>query len=416
MKISVLGLGKLGYPMAEFLSSSNLSINCYDKDEKLLLKLKKGLFNSEFEYGLENLRNNGNHLNFFLDIETTIEGTDICFITVPTPSNEDGSFSNDYILDCLSEISKYLISRSKSKIKSEPFIININSTVSPNTFSEILIPFLERKGLINNKDFSFIYNPYFVALGDIISDLKHPDIILVGCENHVAKKNIKYIYDRIYNNPNISFMSIDEAELIKLLVNTYLTLKISYSNMVKEISKANDNVDISKILSVIGLDSRIGNKFLKPGGPFSGPCLPRDNYSLMNYYKKNNISNYLSEAILKTNKNSIDLIKKDLNEFKNKGFESIIFAGIGYKSHTPSLEETFILELIEYSKKINLKVYYYDEYILSKIEGAKRISKEDLNKHGNLIFLPSVDTKFKYLENFKGFVYDMWYQLNGQIS
>ena len=413
MKISVLGLGKLGYPMAEFLSSSNLSINCYDKDEKLLLKLKKGLFNSEFEYGLENLRNNGNHLNFFLDIETTIEGTDICFITVPTPSNEDGSFSNDYILDCLSEISKYLISRSKSKIKSEPFIININSTVSPNTFSEILIPFLERKGLINNKDFSFIYNPYFVALGDIISDLKHPDIILVGCENHVAKKNIKYIYDRIYNNPNISFMSIDEAELIKLLVNTYLTLKISYSNMVKEISKANDNVDISKILSVIGLDSRIGNKFLKPGGPFSGPCLPRDNYSLMNYYKKNNISNYLSEAILKTNKNSIDLIKKDLNEFKNKGFESIIFAGIGYKSHTPSLEETFILELIEYSKKINLKVYYYDEYILSKIEGAKRISKEDLNKHGNLIFLPYVDTKFKYLENFKGFVYDMWYQLNG---
>ena len=240
----------------------------------------------------------------------------------------------------MSEISKYLISRSKSKIKSEPFIININSTVSPNTFSEILIPFLERKGLINNKDFSFIYNPYFVALGDIISDLKHPDIILVGCENHAAKKNIKYIYDRIYNNPNISFMSIDEAELIKLLVNTYLTLKISYSNMVKEISKANDNVDISKILSVIGLDSRIGNKFLKPGGPFSGPCLPRDNYSLMNYYKKNNISNYLSEAILKTNKNSIDLIKKDLNEFKNKGFESIIFAGIGYKSHTPSLEET----------------------------------------------------------------------------
>ncbi len=399
--------------MAEFLSSSNLSINCYDKDEKLLLKLKKGLFNSEFEYGLENLRNNGNPLNFFLDIETTIEGTDICFITVPTPSNEDGSFSNDYILDCLSEISKYLISRSKSKIKSEPFIININSTVSPNTFSEILIPFLERKGLINNKDFSFIYNPYFVALGDIISDLKHPDIILVGCENHAAKKNIKYIYDRIYNNPNISFMSIDEAELTKLLVNTYLTLKISYSNMVKEISKANDNVDISKILSVIGLDSRIGNKFLKPGGPFSGPCLPRDNYSLMNYYKKNNISNYLSEAILKTNKNSIDLIKKDLNEFKNKGFESIIFAGIGYKSHTPSLEETFILELIEYSKKINLKVYYYDEYILSKIEGAKRISKEDLNKHGNLIFLPYVDTKFKYLENFKGFVYDMWYQLNG---
>ena len=113
MKISVLGLGKLGYPMAEFLSSSNLSINCYDKDEKLLLKLKKGLFNSEFEYGLENLRNNGNHLNFFLDIETTIEGTDICFITVPTPSNEDGSFSNDYILDCLSEISKYLIYRPK---------------------------------------------------------------------------------------------------------------------------------------------------------------------------------------------------------------------------------------------------------------------------------------------------------------
>ena len=414
MKISVLGLGKLGYPMAEFLSSSGLSINCYDKDEKLLLKLKKGLFDLEFEYGLEKLKNNGNPLNFFLDLETTLRDTEICFITVPTPSNEDGSFSNEYILDCLSEISKYLNLRSKNKIKSDPYIININSTVSPNTFREILIPFLEKKGFINNKDFSFIYNPYFVALGDVISGLKHPDVILVGCENHAAKRIINYIYDRIYNNPNISFMSLDEAELTKLLVNTYLTLKISYSNMVKEVYKVNNNIDILKILSVIGLDSRIGNKFLNPGGPFSGPCLPRDNYSLLNYYKKNNISNYLSEAVINTNKNSLDLIKQNLTDLKNIGFESIIFAGIGYKSNTASLEETFILDLIEHSKKIQLKVYYYDEYILSDIEGVKRISKEDLNRFGNLVFLPYIDTKFKYLESFKGYVYDIWYQLNGR--
>ena len=126
MKICVIGLGKLGYPMAEFLSSSGLSINCYDKNEKTVLKLIQGENDLKFEKGLENLRSNGNKLVFNLKILDALKDTDICFITVPTPSNSDGSFSNKFILEVLKEISDHL--KLKKDIKS-PYIININSKI-----------------------------------------------------------------------------------------------------------------------------------------------------------------------------------------------------------------------------------------------------------------------------------------------
>ena len=160
MKISLIGLGKLGYPMAEFLSSSALSINCYDKNEKLVLDLINGRNYLEFENGLRNYINNGNKLNFHLKIQDCLKGSSIVFITVPTPSNKDGSFSNKYIIEVLDEISTYL----KKNKQENPYLININSTVSPGSIKKYFIPYLENKGLKNTEDFALIYNPYFVAL------------------------------------------------------------------------------------------------------------------------------------------------------------------------------------------------------------------------------------------------------------
>ena len=272
MRLCVIGLGKLGYPMAEFLSSSGLHINCYDKNEKHLLDLKNGNPYLKFEKDLERYRKNNNDLNYLININDALKNTEICFITVPTPSLIEGNFDNSYILKVLENISEYLKNNSKNK----PYIININSTVMPGSFKNELIPYMEKKGLKKDIDFSFLYNPYFVALGDVIQGLENPDFVLVGSDNHQAKNKLKDIYNKIYKKNITTDLNLEEAEYVKLLINSYLTLKISFSNMVKMICNFNENIDVSTILKIIGLDSRIGQKYLKAGGPFSGPCLPRD--------------------------------------------------------------------------------------------------------------------------------------------
>lgn len=414
MKVSVIGLGKLGYPMAEFLSSSGYSINCYDKNEETVLRLINNESYLKFESGLKNFVSNGNKLIFHLKIQDALNDSEICFITVPTPSKSDGSFSNDYILQVLDDIAVFLKSRKGSK---NSYIININSTVTPGSIENELISYLEKKGFKNNIDFTFLYNPYFVALGDVIKGLENPDLILIGQDNKDALKLLKDIYKKIYSEDNFSKIlpvNLKEAELIKLLVNTYLTLKISFSNMVKDLVKDMNDVNIKNILDVIGSDTRIGKKYLKSGGPFSGPCLPRDNHALDYYSKLMNKENHLTSASIKTNQYTLEMLKSDLLELKNQGFKNILFAGIGYKSNTESIEDTFIISLIEYASSINFNVFFYDKYIDLKINEATRVDEEKINDYSDLLFLPYEDKAFhKIVNNFKGYVYDIWHQVEG---
>tara|TARA_A100000164_G_scaffold343132_1_gene341169 strand:+ start:74 stop:1369 length:1296 start_codon:yes stop_codon:yes gene_type:complete len=408
MNLCVIGLGKLGYPMAEFLSSSGLSINCYDKNEKHLLNLKNGNQYLKFEKSLESYRKNNNDLNYSLNINDALKDTEICFITVPTPSLKDGNFDNSYILEVLNHVSKYLKINSRDK----PYIININSTVMPGSFKNELIPYMEKAGLKKDIDFSFVYNPYFVALGDVIQGLEKPDFVLVGYDNIKAKNKLTEIYNKIYKKNLTTNLNLEEAEYVKLLVNSYLTLKISFSNMVKIICNSDKNLDASIVLKVIGLDSRIGQKYLKAGGPFSGPCLPRDVEALKFDSKRKNLSYYIAEASSDTNKQILTFLKNDLVKFKNLNIKTIIFAGIGYKSNTSSLEETYILELGNYLTSNNFKVYFYDDYITHRIPDFERIDIKDLDKYSSLIFLPYVDQKFNSLK-FKGIIYDIWGQTEG---
>ena len=302
----------------------------------------------------------------------------------------------------------------KNKLQN-PLIINVNSTVSPGTFENILIPYLEKKGLKNNEEFVFLYNPYFVALGDVVKGLKNPDMVLIGCENHFAKKNITNLYKMIYTDHNFKFLNFKEAELTKLLLNTYLTLKISFSNMVRDISQISKDVNPLKILKTIGSDSRVGLKYFMPGGRFSGPCLPRDNQALLNYCEKILYKNHVSKGVLETNSETTNELKKQIKHLKTIGIDSLGFAGIGYKSNTPSLEESFSLELISFASSIGIKVYYSDIYINHKIDNATRVSDIlGLCELTKVIFLPYSDKRFNQFQNMNNIiVWDIWFQIEG---
>ena len=272
---------------------------------------------------------------------------------------------------------------------------------------------MEDKGLSNNIDFAIIYNPYFVALGDVVKGLENPDLVLIGCENQFAKRVILEIYDKLYKSADYNFLNFLEAEATKLLINSFLTLKISFSNMVKNSFNDEKRVNVGKILNVLGKDSRIGLKYIKSGGPYSGPCLPRDTLALKTFSKKNKYNNLLADAVHKTNLLSLNYLKKDLELIKFTK-KSIIFGGIGYKSNTPSLEETFILPLISHLKKKNLKVFILMT-ILIKNKGCKKIQMRDIEKYSDLVFLSYTDSRFNYFfkkENIK--VIDIWSQLEGE--
>ena len=414
MKISVVGLGKLGYPMAEFLSSSGDIINCYDADKKLIQYLAAGKNPLHFENELLDFINNGNKLNFFSSLEESIIATDICFITVPTNSLPDNSFDNSIILEVLKEIAP-VIKKMKKK-----YFININSTVSPGSFDEVFIPFLEKENLQNNVDYSFIYNPYFVALGDVVKNLRYPDYVLIGTDNEEPANFMKQLYTKIYDNLKICNLNFKEAELVKLLTNTFLTLKVSYTNLVKNITNNEKNVNVKKVLDTISTDSRIGNKFMSPGGPFSGPCLPRDNQALMAYCKKINAKNYLSNGIVETNDQSKKNIFEDLKILKSKKFKSIGFAGIGYKANSSTIEQSVTFDLLNHAIDLNFEVNLYEKYInYTQFEKLKEkinllSSLNELEEKSEVIFLPYKDNNFRYFDNSNKIIWDIWSQVTSK--
>ena len=407
--ISVIGLGKLGYPMAQFLSSSGAKINCFDKDIELVQELKKNHGEHLHEIGLNNLVNNSNDLIYHNNISDCIVDAEIIYITVPTPSKLDGSFSNEVIIEILDEVANVILKTNKS------YIININSTVQPGSIESEIIPFLENKGLKNNKNFYILYNPYFVALGSVIRNLEEPDYLLIGSSSIYAAKKITKFYNTLYKNPKIRLLKFKEAELTKLLVNTYLTTKISYSNFVKNVCKNFDDISDLRVLESVGLDARIGTKFMLPGGPYSGPCLPRDNLSLKKFCLDNNIQNSFSDEVQKINNDTIENLYKVISSLKNQyKIKSFGFLGLGYKSNTQCYEESYSIKMMKFLESLNIKVFYYDPYLTEKFSARKVKSFEELCLNSEIIFLSYIDQHFNPIIQVKQEknIWDLWYHFS----
>ena len=395
-KINVIGLGKLGFPMAIFLRSK-FEVKAYDSNKSLRnLIIKKPSSHLPNETNIKKYLKK--RLKILETIEDSLKDTDICFVTVPTPSKSNGKFSNKYLIEVLKRISKFLL---KTYNKKKPYIININSTVSPGSFDEELIPFMKKKGLIINKDYEFIYNPYFVALGDVVKNLENPDFILIGSSSISASQKIQSVYKLIYKYPVFKSMSLKEAELVKLLVNCYVSSKISFTNFVKDIEENFNPVSTPKILDAIGTDKRIGKNFLRPGGPFLGPCLPRDIVALNQFCKDIKVKNYYPQFTKKINQNSLSKLSKLIKVLKKNKIRNIGFTGLAYKPNTEFFQESIAFKLMTDSKKLGMKVYFFDKYIDNKLPMYKRVDTvKNLVKQSEVIFISYEDDYIKNKQKF----------------
>ena len=399
MKINLIGLGKLGYPMSLFLSSSGHKINCYDKDGSIYGKIKDSSYLIH-EENLGDFSDYNNNLFYFDDIQSSFEGTSISFITVPTPSKLDGSFSLDIIKLILDQIGVYL---KKNKKDNNPYLINICSTVSPYSCENELIPYLENKyDLKEGVDFVLVYNPYFVALGSVVKTLLNPDFVLIGSRNTDKIKNLLTIYNAIYSKDvKFKILTLTEAEIVKIFVNTFLTLKISFANYVQLLSYEDKELSTSKILDAIGEDKRVGKSFLQPGLPYGGPCLPRDNHAVINFTNKLNIESSLNKSTELVNNFFTSSLFGQIDHLVKNNIKKISFIGLGYRPNTDCVEDSVSLKLIDYCIEHNCEVLLFDFYINESHKNLKKFSHlDELLSNSDIIFVPYKDKKFNQLLNF----------------
>lgn len=399
MKINLIGLGKLGYPMSLFLSSSGYKIQCFDINSSIYEKIKGDNYLNH-EENISDFTEYNNNLFYYDSIQSSFAETDISFITVPTPSKIDGSFSLDIVKLILDDLAVYL---KNNNINKNPYLINICSTVSPYSCDRELIPYLENKyNLKEGVDFVLIYSPYFVALGSVIKTLLNPDFVLIGTRNKDKINNLLNIYNSIYSKDvKFKVLSLKEAEITKIFVNTFLTLKISFSNYVQLLSYEDKELSTSRILDAIGEDKRIGKAFLKPGLPYGGPCLPRDNNAVINFANKIDVECSLNKSIEFVNNYFISTLYEQIKYLLENNIKNISFIGLGYRANTDCMEGSVALKLLDFCLENNFKVLLYDFYIKESYKNLKKYSNlEEFLLHSDIIFMPYKDKKFNQLLNF----------------
>ena len=344
--ISVIGLGKVGLPLVAALINSNYKVLGIDIDKVLVNKLNN-LKNKHPEKHVNQIfRKKNLNVRFVSDFRNSSKSS-IFFLIIPTPSKPDGAFSNSYIINALKEIIKY----QKKKI----YII-LNSTVSPETINKILIPYINKNKNKNLKT-EFIYNPLFIALGDVYRGIIKPKSVLFGYKNQNIPTKIIKIFNKIYkNNKKFYILSYLEAEISKLVSNCVDTARVSFANLVGLLSENNFGVNSDKINNF--LKSRINKKTNYSGTPYGGPCWPRDNNALKaNLKNKLDKFSFFPYSFHKFNQlYSYYLITKTLKIVKNK--KNIAIFGLGYKADTNEVVESFAYKLYNTLKKKKKIVLY----------------------------------------------------------
>ena len=357
LNISLIGLGKLGSPFLAVCAEKGFNITGIEKNSQFVKLINKGTSPVNEPQLDDLLKKNLNKIKVTSNYKEVTK-TDITFVVVPTPSNEDGSFSTEF----LTSVAKNLADILKTKDSYHLFVIN--STVIPGSTEKEIIPLLESiSGKTCGKDFGVCYNPLFIALGSVIQNILHPDFVLIGESDHKAGDTLEEFYKQLVGNEvPIIRMNIVNAELVKLSVNAFITTKISFANTLSQICENLPNSNIDLITNAIGLDSRIGSKYLKAGLGYGGTCFPRDN-SAFNFTAKKSLSiSPIAEATDLVNREQVNRLIIRLTS-SGHNISKVAILGLTYKTNTPTTEQSQGLEIAERLLELGIQVAGYDPFV-----------------------------------------------------
>ena len=361
----MVGTGYVGLVSGTCFSEFGFNVCCVDKDPEKISNLNKDIV-PIYEPGLENLikkNKSAGRLTFSNDIDGNIKKSDIVFIAVGTPSRRgDGYADLSYVYQAAEQIGK--------KIDGYTVVVT-KSTVPVGTGLEV-------KNIIKkvnpNADFDVISNPEFLREGNAIQDFMRPDRVVVGFESEKAKKIIASLYKPLFliETP-ILFTDLKTAELIKYSANAFLALKISYINQMADLCEK-IGADVHDVAKGIGLDKRIGNKFLHPGPGYGGSCFPKDTIALVKTANQNNSDISIIDTVVKYNTKrksemANKILKKLGTDLTNK---KVSILGLSFKPETDDMRDSPSLDIIPILQKNGITISAYDPVAMNE---AKKLLK-----------------------------------------
>ena len=353
MKLCMIGTGYVGLVSGVCFSDLGNDVICVDKDVKKINNLKKSII-PIYEPGLEELVNKNykaGRLTFTTDLPKAVRSSNIVFICVGTPTKKNGIGADlSQIYSAANEIGKNVNS----------FKIIINKSTVPVTTGDQIEKILSKKN--NKKLFSVVSNPEFLREGDAIRDFIYPDRVVIGTSEKKSIKILKQLYSPLISK-GAKFLNTSRraAELIKYASNAFLATKITYINEIANMCEKL-NVNIEDVSIGMGLDNRIGGRFLRAGPAYGGSCFPKDTRAILDTAAKFKTNLSLIKSVIKSNENRSKLLTNRIlkllnNNLKNK---TICFLGVTFKANTDDMRDSSCLKMIPILSKKGALINYYD--------------------------------------------------------
>ncbi len=353
MNIAIIGTGYVGLVTGACFADFGVNVICVDKDGSKIERLKRAEI-PIYEPGLKelvekNLREG--RLSFTTEIEDAIRRSLVIMIAVGTPPRGDGSTDLSYVEEVARTIAKNLNGYK---------VIVTKSTVPVGTGS--LIERIIKEECPENHRFDVASNPEFLREGSAVEDFMRPDRVVIGAKTEEAKAILKDLYSPLYliETPFV-ITDIETAELIKYASNAFLAVKISFINEIANLCER-VGADVHVVAKAMGLDKRIGPKFLHPGPGFGGSCLPKDTMGLMDMAKKQGYNFRLMSAVIEINQEQRlrmrDKIKHMLGgTLKGK---TIAVLGLTFKPNTDDIRESPAIDIIKLLLEEGAGIKCYD--------------------------------------------------------
>jgi len=378
MKLCMIGTGYVGLVSGVCFSDLGNDVICVDKDLKKINNLKKGIV-PIYEPGLEELvlKNYKNkRLNFSTNLKESVKKSDIVFICVGTPTKKNSNSADlSQVYAAAKEISKSI----------KKFKIIINKSTVPVTTGDEIEKIISKK--VNKKFFSVVSNPEFLREGEAIRDFIYPDRVVVGSNDSKSQRILKNLYSPLISK-GAKFLSTKRraAELIKYASNAFLATKITFINEISNLCEKT-GIDIEDISIGIGLDKRIGSRFLRAGPAYGGSCFPKDTKALVSTADKFKTNLSVVKSVIRSNDLRSDLLSKRVslilnNKIKNK---VVSFLGVTFKANTDDMRDSSSLKLIPFLSKKGATIKYYDP----------TGSKKEFKKLKNVEFSNSIQETIK---------------------
>lgn len=324
MNIGVIGTGRLGLCFALLLDRGGLTVRACDIRSNYIASLQKREITTN-EPGVAELLKNS-RIDFTTDTRAVVKSSDVIYVMVATPSRADGSYDTSAVqrvVDDIAESDFDLFGR----------ILVIGCTTNPGDCQAIA-------DRLRDRGVSVLYNPEFIAQGSILHDLENADMVLIGGEDIGVIERYQSIYNKIQHTPQIRAMSLKAAEIVKIAINCFLTTKISYANMLGEVLiRSGLRADVKQALAAVGSDTRVGNKYMRYGYGYGGPCLPRDNRAFAHHAQSIGVEFPLGQIVDQFNRQHTQFMIRDLID-QNFQSHPFYFSSITYKPGTDILEES----------------------------------------------------------------------------